>query len=153
MGMISKIFEPIVTINDVPLDDINAVAFDTMETLVRDTYNPTTEKRFVLNKPIAELFQAVSAHKEKLGLDSVTIISGDTQFAQKALEVAGMDCKTPIELRSEFYSRMGREGKNVLVVDDDFFLAMEAQASVNPNDPNVREYLESVDYKNLFEPT
>lgn len=148
MGMLARIFEPIVASAQINLDDINIVAFDTNGTLVhRNKSDRLLPQDFIADQNIAQLLHDLSHNKQKLGLDEVVIISGDTQQAEDALTRAGLAAliQDHVEDRGDFYRRV--RDKNVLVVDDDFLLALDAQAHVNPKSRDVQDYLRAKAYR------
>lgn len=143
MGALAEIFEPIVTYTDIDLDKINIVAFDTDGTLVHVEKDGYRQIHCTADNKIAGLFRLLHDNKDKLGLDEVVIISGHTAHAEGLLEKAGLRPSIPnhVEDRTSFYSRV--RGKNVLAVDDDSLLALDASAYVNPKDKRVQKYLNS----------
>lgn len=145
MSVLRQIFTPIVCRNDVPLDDIDVVAFDTHGTLVVTNSNGKT---FEPNTEIARLFADIQSLREVIPLEEVVIISGDPKGAKEALEQAGLEdlVQSPIEDRGDFYARMESEGKKVLAVDDNIMLTFDAQAVVHASE-RVAEFLRSDAYQ------
>lgn len=148
MSALVKIFAPIAEVQTA-LNDINVVAFDTMGTLVHYGKTEKGIRNYLPDYDVARLFKDISININNLGLQELVIISGDTFYAAEALEAAGLNKlhNKEIENRSSFYQRMKREGKKVLVVDDDYLLGMMAQAHVDPKNKDVRKYLSEKRYR------
>lgn len=145
MGMLAKIFEPIVGFADIDLDDIKVIAFDTNGTLV----HTSKSKQYVADEETAQLLRDLRENKEELGVDEIVIISGAPKQAREALQQAGLSdlMEQPVEDRLAFYTRIQKLGKSVLAIDDDMMLALEAQAHVNPTTQKVKDYLQSESYR------
>lgn len=149
MGILAKIFGPIVADATINLDQINIIAFDTDGTLVHTEKDGFVLRRCTPDANIVRLLRDLTENKDRLGLEEVVIISGNIAHAQNLLQKAEISSQIAnrVEDRINFYSRVRGKNKNVLVVDDDMMLALEAQAYVNPNSRSVQEYLSTKSYR------
>lgn len=150
MSVLSKIFEPIADDIQAPLETITVIAFDTMGTLVRvNEGDDKVQKPYIADLTTVRLFRDVSQNMEKLAIDELVIITAGIDDATKALHCAGLRDlhNKPAENKIAFYTRMARENKKVLVVDDDSLASLEADAYVNPKSESVRAYLDQKLYR------
>jgi hypothetical protein len=93
---------------------------------------------------LSRIFGDVIEYTDQTGTleqTDVVIISGDTAAAKAALKDVGFG-DVDVRDRRRFYAEAQRQGKTVLTIDDELFLAMMGSAYVLPQDPNVRATIE-----------